>query len=677
MQLQFHSSNSDASTRSARRSDIQGLRTLGALLVAAFHIWEGGISGGVDVFFVVSGYFLGVGYAKNLEKGQFLLASDHFGRFLRRTVPEVLMVLVAILALGLLFVPLTQWVQLLRDVAFSAVYLENYWLIRQGQDYLSRGQDLSLAQHFWAVSVIAQAYAIWFFLTRLSEILGRWRWSSGFILAVILGLLAAFSLGWSIIGTRVDPVSAYFDLLTRYWQFAFGALLGLWTSGRSDAIPDKLANPLSWVGLGLILSCGVVIGNASSFPGYAALWPVGAAILIIIAGRSVNLNNAGRWLGIKPLAWLGTYSFGIYLWHWPIYVVVLRLTGQTPSILLGLFIIVLSMILAYGSHHATEWLTDFLRKSWRPIIIAGIYAAGLVAVAGSALAMHTFVVRNGHVLEASSLFIGPDARAIKPGPLSVRRDIPASYPRGCHQNQTSSEVLRCDFGDQNAVRTLFLVGGSHSAHWLPGLDLVAKERGWRIVSITKSACLFASAEDQDFHESERNDPSCKEWNRMLIEELIDERPDVVVTLATRPLFERYETVWTSAIIGEQVPQAYIEHFIRLTAEDIPVVAIRDNPWMGHDVPDCVFSRLSVDVQSCGKLRAELLDDSALEKDLNLLPRGVIYIDMSNAFCDEVFCDVVRDGILMYRDRHHLTATYAEYLGPYLFDQIEEGLQILQ
>lgn len=111
------------------RKDIQGLRALGALLVAVFHIWEAGISGGVDVFFVVSGYFLGLSYAQMLDRGQTLRLSDHLGRFVRRTVPNATIVLVFILLLGFALVSPVYWRPFLQNIVASALYFENYYLI--------------------------------------------------------------------------------------------------------------------------------------------------------------------------------------------------------------------------------------------------------------------------------------------------------------------------------------------------------------------------------------------------------------------------------------------------------------------------------------------------------------------------------------------------------------------
>ncbi len=655
------------------RQDIQGLRAIGALLVAVFHIREAGISGGVDVFFVVAGYFLGFGTIRRLSRGEPLRAADHFGRFVRRTVPEVLLVLSAIVLLGLVMTAPVQWRPLMKDVAYSAAYLENYWLIARGHDYLARDETATLAQHFWAVSLIAQAYVVWFPLTRGAGFLaGRLGADPGRVLVAVLAGLVAASLLWSVVRTAQDPTAAYFSLATRWWQFEAGALLGLWlASDRGPRLSAGIAAPLSWIGLGLILSCGVAIGARAAFPGYAALWPVAGALLILAAGREADRANAGRLLAARPLSALGTYAFGVYLWHWPIYVVVLEYSGGMPSVAAGTGIILVSVVLAVLSQRFAEAMLAVLSPRLRPGMVALGLGAGLAGLAGTAYLAHGLLWRPAVIaaLERSDLVMGRLAGTV-PGPFTVRSDNPVTYASGCHQNRFSPEISRCDFGPADAGHVVFLVGGSHSAHWLPSLQAVAEAQGWRVVSVTKSECIFASPDDAGLYLSEGYDPSCGVWNRAVMEMLLDERPDMVVALATRPVFARPDQRMTSDVAGEHVPDGYVDHFQRLLEAGIDVVAIRDTPWMGRDIPNCVYARRYGDAEDCGKPRSAVLDDAGLAAELARLPDGVAFVDMTDAVCEADRCGVLRDGMLVYRDRHHLSATYAAHIGPLLAERIE-------
>ena len=658
-----------------RRQDIQGLRTIGALLVAVFHIWELGISGGVDVFFVVSGFFLGVGYLELARRQQPLRAADHVGRFVRRTVPQVLLVLSAILLLGLVFLGPIYWQRLMSDVAFSALFVQNYDLIRRSQNYLERGEAATLAQHFWAVSVIAQATVAWLPLTRLAETLERMskgRRSRLWCLKMLLVVLVLLSLAWSVISTTKKPAAAYFDLLARYWEFGVGALLGLSIAGgRRRAVSARLADALSWAGLVLLLACGPLIGAQAAFPGYAALWPVAAAVLILAFSQEAQAANAGRLLAWRPLAGLGSYAFGIYLWHWPLYLLLLRTTGEKPTPAAGLAIIGASVVLAWISQKLSDRLATALWDRFRPKTASIGLAGGLVGLAVLAGSGNQVLKRAD--VASSPLVIGSFAR-LSPGPFRIRSDVPATYPMKCHTTIQSADIHRCDFGSRAAQKTIFLVGGSHSAHWLPALTEVAEARGWRIASVTKSGCAFAAPVDRALYESEQYHPSCATWNNKVMDLILRERPDLVISLATRPIFAEPGKREVSAVVGEQVPEGYVSHFRKLLAAGIGVLAIRDTPWMGFDVPACVFGRRDADeVRRCGHPRGRVLDDRGLARELLKLPAGLAHADMTDFICERDYCGTVRDGVVIYRDRHHLTATFARRLGPHLADRVEAAL----
>lgn len=658
----------------AVRNDIQGLRALGAILVAVFHIWEFGISGGVDVFFVVSGYFLGISHVRRLEQGRTLTATEHFGGFITRTVPEIVLVLCCILIAGLFLVGGIYWKPLLEDVFYSALYVENYALISRGQDYLAREEPASLAQHFWAVALIGQAYFVWYPLVRISGSMSALsgRFEARSILWVMLGALTTLSLCWSVYWTMREPTAAYFDLLTRYWQFGIGALLGLWRPAYTRlSFSRPMLDGLSWIGLGLLLTCGIILGTSASFPGVASLWPVTAAAIILVASREDTPSNAGYYIALRPLSGLGRYAFGIYLWHWPIYMMTLLLTDTDPSLIAGIAIILASVLLAMLSKAFAETVNGASLQliGFRAFTVACLSMLAIVASISFGALRLVETPRFSAFVGELSMLAGPHGQ-LSPGPLEVRADLPRSYADGCHQDRRSADVLRCEYGPPEADETVFLVGGSHSAHWLPALLRVAEDRSWRIVSATKSACIFAAPEDAAVFEQENRHASCAEWNRNLLAILLEERPDMVVTLATRPVFVRPEERANSPVRAENVPDGYVSRFQSLIAAGIDVVALRDTPWMSHDVPSCVFRHRFTDAASCGRLRQDVLFDESLAEQLERIPRGVYLVDMNDRICDQTTCPAVRDGMLIYRDRHHLTATYARHLGPVLADRIE-------
>jgi len=277
------------------RNDIQGVRAIGCLLVFVFHVFFNGVSGGVDVFFVVSGYFMARNAAKRDGLGGRIDILSFYKSFLVRIAPQAAITLVGIVLIIYFFSSPMSWAANLRDVAASALYIENWWLIQRGQDYLARSEALSFTQHFWAISLIGQSYFVWPLILSLSNGISRKVAQDPRAMLVRLVLaLSLLSFAWSVYATANSPASAYFDFLARFWEFGAGVLLGLLRS--DERMQGTQAAALSWAGVLLLLGCGFLIGTRLDFPGYASLWPVTAAILIIRYGRPSDQANPSRLL---------------------------------------------------------------------------------------------------------------------------------------------------------------------------------------------------------------------------------------------------------------------------------------------------------------------------------------------------------------------------------------------
>jgi hypothetical protein len=217
-----------------------------------------------------------------------------------------------------------------------------------------------------------------------------------------------------------------------------------------------------------------------------------------------------------------------------------------------------------------------------------------------------------------------------------------------------------------------LVGGSHSLHWLPALRIIAEQENWQIISMTKSSCLFADPTDAAFWQTEELTEACAQRNVDVMAEIMALRPDFVFSLASRKVNYPGTTR-----LGERVPDAYVVVYRQLLDAGIGVIAIRDTPWLAQDVPACVYSFFTEDPNDCGQPRDTVLDDAAFAAEVGRLPEGVAVVDMSDAVCDAVYCDVVRDGRLMYWDDHHLTASYVRTLAPTLAARMNTSIRVAQ
>ncbi|MFC3420065.1 acyltransferase family protein [Salinicoccus hispanicus] len=199
------------------RPEIEGLRIIAALLVAIYHIWFGRISGGVDVFFVISGFLITTSIISRYNKTGEFKFFPYISNLLKRLLPSVLTVVLTIIVLSIFFLPRTILEKTFNETIASLLYYQNWQLALSSTDYLDREQMKTPLEHFWAMSIQRQFYLIWFVVfSFIFFILKRKMKRNGRrLINTVLGLMFILSLGYSIYLTEVNQPWAYFDVSTR------------------------------------------------------------------------------------------------------------------------------------------------------------------------------------------------------------------------------------------------------------------------------------------------------------------------------------------------------------------------------------------------------------------------------------------------------------------------------
>ena len=626
------------------RPEIEGLRAGAAFLVVIFHVFIGNVSGGVDVFLVVAGFLITLILVDQVTKHGRLEPARYFSRLAARLLPMSILVLVVVAAAILLIAPLWYQPPWLRQVGWSALYLENWSLAGESVEYLNKAAPASPVQQFWALSIQGQFYVIWILLFALALLIVRLLRRAPFtrVIAWVLGVTFVTSLAYSVMMERDGSLNAYFHTGTRVWEFAAGGLLGLAImNGRRFA--NAFAVPAGWVGLVLLLTCGIAIGAPSNFPGWFALWPVAGAVLILMSGdaRRESRLSVTRLLGSKPLVWAGAFSYALYLWHWPILVFYRIRTGTYAiTAVPGILIIVSACVLAYVT---TKLLDEGVRKrildvwSARRTLITSAICLGVLAT----LAFGTGWSRSNVLTEV----VGDPRSAYVSNLASAREDYPTVYRNGCVQELSNPEVVLCTSGDTAGQKTMMLIGGSHTAHWFPAIDQIAKERGWKLVTALKDACRFTMVEA----ESAIGGPSCHDRNLSLMNLIKADPPEQVVTSST-----------VSDGGGEFTPDGYVDQWKNLQALGVDVVGIRDTPRWMRDPVDCLWAH-SDEMSACFVEREKSLADSDPAAQRTDIPSNVTLIDVVHLICDGGTCPATKGDMVVYWDLSHLSATFAKSL----------------
>ena len=281
---------------------------------------------------------------------------------------------------------------------------------------------------------------------------------------------------------------------------------------------------------------------------------------------------------------------------------------------------------------------------------------------------------NGEELAGLTSDSYPGARALidhakvpqlpfRPTVLEAQDDVPESTSDGCISDFDNSGVINCSYGDISATRTIALAGGSHAEHWITALDTLGKEHHFKVVTYLKMGCPLTTEPLPLVMGDNRPYPKCRQWNDRVMARLIADRPDFVFTTSTRP--------WNIKP-GDTMPGTYIGIWKAFSDAGIPVLAMRDTPWLTRDgkpfMPaDCLAK--GGDAVSCGIKRSEVLSDRNQTLDFVDKFPSMKALDMSDAVCRADYCLAIEGNVLVYHDAHHLSATYMRTMTPELGRQI--------
>lgn len=656
------------------RPELQGFRALAALLVVVYHVWLDRISGGVDVFFVVSGFLITGQLFRASQRGR-IEFRPFWGRMFKRLFPAALTVLSVSMIAALLWLPEHRWVQSAKEVIASALYFENWQLAADSTDYFAQHSSASFTQHFWSMSIQGQFYLVWpLLIALLALVVRRLGWSMRATLIATMALLFATSLAYSVWLTIENQPLAYFHSLTRVWEFALGGLLALTID--KIVLPRWLAIVCGWLGVLGLASCGLVLQVGTMFPGYAALWPMMSAVLVLAAGATNTRIGADWFLSSRPLIYLGNISYALYLWHWPVMLFYLILRSQSELGLRGgAGVIGVSLVLAALTYHLVENPVRYsnigVEKRWGAYRFAVLVLVPVVGTAaawqyiGTERSSFTFQADDPQHPGAQALATGqqvydPDASVVPPFAALPNEWIDWK-PGECVEGPVNGvEVRTCTVDPPGGVaptRRVVVVGDSHSMQLMGALRPVAENLNWQLIVLGKSGCPLTATEVLP------NNQSCVDWNSEIIPMIIEHDPDAVLTMGTRDVRPGLEE-WT--------PEGYVRQWRKLDEAGIAVAAIRDNPRFDFEPSECVQLE-GLTSEGCGRPRAEMYHAQPPYEAVPNMPANTSFVDLSDFFCTETTCPPVVGNVLVYMDDNHVSDTYMATLAPIVQQKLLDAL----
>jgi peptidoglycan/LPS O-acetylase OafA/YrhL len=643
-----------SSPRPPFRPDIEGLRGAAILLVVFFHAGVPGLAGGfvgVDLFFVLSGYFITGLLVREQERSGGVNLTEFYGRRALRLMPSLFVVLLATLAAVIwLYAPIDRpaIAANARAVALSA---GNYEFARGAVDYFSSAANPLL--HTWSLAVEEQFYVVWPLLVLFVAAVAERRLLAAFIVAGVA------SFGASVWLTSVAQPWAFFGMPTRIWEFALGGVLAL-VLRPATAGDERRGLLLQLAALAAIAFAVVTYDRATPYPGVAALLPALAAAALLVGGAWAPASPPSRALSVMPLRWLGRLSYAWYLWHWP-------LVGL--GAVLDRDIGVAERLAWSGVALALAWLTHrYIEGSAREgrlsrIPTEWLAPTALVASVGAALIAH------GALRAAERRVAAPDQRVF----AAARAD---RMQHDCWATTVDDVKGPCEFGDRASSTVVMLLGDSHAEHWLGGLDRAGRERGWKIVAMVKGGCPVADMPELTNARLKRYYHECTRYRDAMLRRIIAERPAAVILSSWDHYIPPDGTGSDWQVTPEMWRRGLRRTYERLSAAGLSVVAIRGTPRAWFDVPACL-SRHAAGLpfaRPCTYERARSLSPAAVTAQA-AAARGlpIRFVDMNDQICAASACSVVRNGVVVFTDDNHLTASFSRSVAPVLGARLAAAL----
>lgn len=661
------------------------------MLVVGFHLWPNWLPGGfvgVDVFFVISGFLITAHLVRDTGRSGTVSLGRFWLRRAMRLLPAAYLTSIVTIALTLKFVPRIWWNEYFRQAIGSALYVQNWVLNGQATDYLNASDPPTAFQHFWSLSVEEQFYLALPLILLGCVLAGRrgLPWRRTFTAAV--ALLVAASFAWSVLLTHADPAAAYFVTTTRVWEFGAGCLLALVAGAPALR---RLPAVTAWVGGVLILAAAFLLSGRTPFPGYAAALPVVGAVLVLATPSNDRVFRAVT--GVRPVQMIGDASYSIYLWHWPLAIIVPYAVGHPLAPAQSLALMAASLVIGWLSMRFVETPFRMGRgprtRSQRvgPWAISGLLASNVaVAAIGLYAIAHQKVSLDRPSNVAVECWGAPAlhhrcalAPRVVPSPVALARDNAMLLQPQCFAGPHVETPALCTFGRDDAPTRVLAVGDSHLAALVPALQRIATSLDWHLEVSTKGGCWPVTTPKDFDHAGPRaltiaQQRSCQSWIDWVHQRETDKKYDVVLTSHRHDLYLQSNTEHNSVPMSVQALHA---EWTGLARSGTKVVAIEDVPRSLDRATKCQSeSEDPLQLRRCVIPQSWAYPPTSLDESAAKGLTNVAVIRTRDLFCRDHACPTVIGGVRLFANQSHLTSTFAATLAPEYTRRIRDGLGAL-
>lgn len=466
---------------------VDGLRAVAIVSVMAYHanarFLPGGFAG-VDVFFAISGFVVTAALAAHQSESIGSFIGGFYHRRLTRILPALIVMLVAAALVWTLLIPPSWLSGQAERVAIAGFFgLSNWTLVDQSDAYFAPRAEFSPFTHTWSLGVEEQFYVVAPWVIFLV-----WHYQRQVL--TLLVALAAGSLACAIAWTPSQSTLAFYSIASRYWELAAGSLwyLLVWHRSRSSFLISALPLLQAMGVAALAATLWRAPPQSTPFP-----WAIGAVLgtLVLIGSPRLVSSPAARLLGLRPMRWIGLRSYSLYLWHWPV-VVLMRWTIGLDR---AWHVAAAGIATLTVAELSFRWIEKPLRRSarWQRLpawLTTGVLigAAGLCAFTAQAMfdrrsewGMST-VVRH-----ATDWYADHHDPTLPPPQACAGRSGPNYHQLDRH---LVIDHRPCAEPDGRAPQQLFVLGDSHATAYLPMLHRLSIDESVYVEVHQIPGCAF-------------------------------------------------------------------------------------------------------------------------------------------------------------------------------------------
>jgi peptidoglycan/LPS O-acetylase OafA/YrhL len=477
---------------------LDGLRALAVAGVIAYHFnfhWANGGYLGVDFFFVLSGFLITSLLVGEWTSTRRIGLRTFWSRRAKRLLPAVMVLLLVLTVYDWAGGPNIGSSTFRPDAIATLFYYANWHLILTHQSYFAQFTAPSPLKHTWSLAIEEQFYLVWPLIVlavctlatrgrargQRGRTRGRGRLPRRALIVATSLLAVASALDMALLYRHgADPSRVYYGTDTRAFELFIGAILALVLTGRADHPPRvrralHLAGPMAVVALGYLwVTAGDDLGNPSAWMYQGGLVLAGVLATVVIASVAQPASGPlGVVLSFWPLRWVGRISYGLYLWHWPVYVLMTDVTtGLSGWALLGA-----RLGATFAATVASFYLIERPVRRYRwagwPFAISTVSAVGICALA--------IVVGTGSVATTAPIPASGVASVKVVSPTAPPDPVPAPIDLLAGQVVSTTSPLRVDtIGDSvmqdGEVGIAAALEATHEAtvitHGFPGWGLI-------------------------------------------------------------------------------------------------------------------------------------------------------------------------------------------------------------